>query len=53
MPSFSSGAADMCNQEEVVRVITGLSAEFISALVLEEKKSLERLMNLIGRAQMV
>jgi hypothetical protein len=28
----------MCNQEEAVGAITALSAEFISALVLEEKK---------------
>ncbi|GJW91285.1 hypothetical protein Tco_0168838, partial [Tanacetum coccineum] len=29
---------DMCKQEEAVGAITALSAEFISALVLKEKK---------------
>ncbi len=28
----------MCNQEEAVGAITALSGEFISAVVLEEKK---------------
>jgi len=38
MPSFSLEGGDMCNQEKAVGAITTLSAQFISALVLEEKK---------------
>lgn len=35
---FQERGGDMCNQEEAVGAITALSAEFISALVLEETK---------------
>ncbi|GJX91653.1 hypothetical protein Tco_0344979, partial [Tanacetum coccineum] len=35
---FQERGGDMCKQEEAVGAITALSAEFISALVLEEKK---------------